>query len=85
MQERHESYRLITRGIRDQPLECRSQSGVGKMVTFSGGERDANRVDQSEAELRGETEVEWRVCLGFPEITGDIERPQSVFERAQSF
>ena len=37
-----------------------------------------------EIELHGETEVGVEGCLSFPEITGDIERPQSVLVRAQS-
>ena len=37
-----------------------------------------------EIELRGETEVGVEGCLSFPEITGDIERAQSVFVRAQT-
>ena len=37
-----------------------------------------------EIELRGETEVGVEGCLSFPEITGDIERTQSVLVRAQS-
>jgi len=35
-------------------------------------------------ELRGETELGVEGCLSFPEITGDIERAQSVLVRAQS-
>jgi len=35
-------------------------------------------------ELRGETEVGVEGCLSFPEITGDIERTQSVAVRAQT-
>jgi peptide deformylase len=35
-----------------------------------------------ELELRGETEVGVEGCLSFPEITGDIERTQSVLVRA---
>jgi peptide deformylase len=34
--------------------------------------------------LRGETEVGVEGCLSFPEITGDIERAQSVIVRAQT-
>ena len=37
-----------------------------------------------EIELRGETEVGVEGCLSFPEITGDIERSQSVLVRAQA-
>src|SRR5437763_6133885 len=37
-----------------------------------------------EIELRGETEVAVEACLSFPEITGDIERAQSVLVHAQS-
>ena len=37
-----------------------------------------------EIELRGETEVGLEGCLSFPEITGDIERAQSVTVRAQT-
>jgi peptide deformylase len=37
-----------------------------------------------EIELRGETEVGIEGCLSFPEITGDIERAQSVIVRAQT-
>jgi peptide deformylase len=37
-----------------------------------------------EIELRGETEVGLEGCLSFPEITGDIERAQSVIVRAQT-
>ena len=37
-----------------------------------------------EIELRGKTEVGVEGCLSFPEITGDIERAQSVLVRAQS-
>ncbi len=37
-----------------------------------------------EIELRGETEVGVEGCLSFPEITGDIERAQSVLVSAQS-
>jgi peptide deformylase len=37
-----------------------------------------------EIDLRGETEVGVEGCLSFPEITGDIERVQSVLVRAQS-
>jgi peptide deformylase len=36
-----------------------------------------------EIELRGEIEVGVEGCLSFPEITGDIERSQSVLVRAQ--
>ena len=35
-----------------------------------------------EIEVRGETEVGMEGCLSFPEITGDIERAQSVLSRA---
>jgi len=37
-----------------------------------------------EIELTGETEVGVEGCLSFPEITGDIERAQSVIVRAQT-
>jgi len=37
-----------------------------------------------EIELRGETEVGVEGCLSFPEITGDIERAQSVIVRSQT-
>ena len=37
-----------------------------------------------EIELRCETEVGVEGCLSFPEITGDIERAQSLFVRAQT-
>jgi peptide deformylase len=37
-----------------------------------------------EIELRGDTEVGLEGCLSFPEITGDIERAQSVIVRAQT-
>jgi len=37
-----------------------------------------------EIELHGETEIGVEGCLSFPEITGDIERAQSVIVRAQS-
>lgn len=37
-----------------------------------------------EIELRGEIEVGVEGCLSFPEITGDIERAQSVLVRAQT-
>jgi peptide deformylase len=37
-----------------------------------------------EIELSGETEVGVEGCLSFPEITGDIERAQSVTVRAQT-
>src|SRR5438874_13833640 len=37
-----------------------------------------------EIELRGETEVGIEGCLSFPDITGDIERAQSVLVRAQT-
>jgi peptide deformylase len=37
-----------------------------------------------EVELRGETEMSVEGCLSFPEITGDIERAQSVLVSAQS-
>lgn len=37
-----------------------------------------------EIELHGETEIGLEGCLSFPEITGDIERAQSVTVRAQS-
>jgi len=37
-----------------------------------------------EIELRGETELGVEGCLSFPEITGDIERTQSVLVRAQT-
>jgi len=37
-----------------------------------------------EIELRGETEVGVEGCLSFPEITGDIERAQSVIVQAQT-
>jgi peptide deformylase len=37
-----------------------------------------------EIELRGETEVGVEGCLSFPEITGDIERAQSVLVRSQT-
>src|SRR5262249_15970743 len=38
-----------------------------------------------EIELYGETDVGVEGCLSFPEITGDIERAQSVLVRAQTF
>jgi peptide deformylase len=37
-----------------------------------------------EIEVRGETEVGLEGCLSFPEITGDIERAQSVIVHAQT-
>ena len=37
-----------------------------------------------EIELLGETEIGVEGCLSFPEITGDIERAQSVIVRAQN-
>ena len=37
-----------------------------------------------EIELRGEIEVGMEGCLSFPEVTGDIERAQSVLVRAQT-
>jgi peptide deformylase len=37
-----------------------------------------------EIELQGETEIGLEGCLSFPEITGDIERAQSVTVRAQN-
>jgi len=37
-----------------------------------------------EIELRGEMEIGVEGCLSFPEITGDIERAQSVTVRAQN-
>ena len=37
-----------------------------------------------EIELHGETEVGLEGCLSFPEITGDIERAQSVIVRTQT-
>jgi peptide deformylase len=37
-----------------------------------------------EIELRGENEVGVEGCLSFPEITGDIERAESVIVRAQT-
>jgi peptide deformylase len=37
-----------------------------------------------EVDLRGDTELGVEGCLSFPEITGDIERAQSVLVRAQS-
>ena len=37
-----------------------------------------------EIELHGETEVGLEGCLSFPEITGDIERAQSVIVRAET-
>jgi peptide deformylase len=37
-----------------------------------------------EVELRGEMEVGLEGCLSFPEITGDIERAESVLVRAQT-
>jgi len=37
-----------------------------------------------EIELRGEMEIGVEGCLSFPEITGDIERAQSVRVRAQN-
>src|SRR5439155_25179253 len=37
-----------------------------------------------QVDLRGETELGVEGCLSFPEITGDIERAQSVLVRAQS-
>ena len=37
-----------------------------------------------EIELRGETEVGVEGCLSFPEITGDIDRAESVLVRAQT-
>jgi len=37
-----------------------------------------------EIELRGETEIGVEGCLSFPEITGDIERAQSVLVRSQT-
>jgi len=37
-----------------------------------------------EIELHGETEVGVEGCLSFPEITGDIERAQSVIVRSQT-
>jgi len=47
-------------------------------------ERDADRADQPGVEVRGEIEVGVEGCLSFPEITGDIERAQSVLVRAQT-
>jgi peptide deformylase len=37
-----------------------------------------------EVELQGETEVGIEGCLSFPEITGEVERAQSVWVRAQT-
>ena len=37
-----------------------------------------------EIELQGETEIGLEGCLSFPEITGDVERAQSVTVRAQN-
>jgi peptide deformylase len=37
-----------------------------------------------EIELRGETELGVEGCLSFPEISGDIERPESVVVHAQT-
>ena len=55
---------------------------------------DGNEVDpksamplvliNQEIELHGETEIGMEGCLSFPEITGDIERAQSVIVRAQT-
>src|SRR5438094_778403 len=37
-----------------------------------------------ELKLAGETELATEACLSFPEITGGIERPKSVFARART-
>ena len=37
-----------------------------------------------ELKLAGETELATEACLSFPEITGEIERPKSVFARART-
>src|SRR5213595_2185927 len=37
-----------------------------------------------ELKLAGETELATEACLSFPEITGEIERPKSVFVRART-
>src|SRR5436305_8241064 len=37
-----------------------------------------------ELELAGETELATEACLSFPELTGEIERPKSVFARART-
>jgi peptide deformylase len=59
------------------------------MLKLSGKDVDPKSVMpivliNPEIELRGETEVGVEGCLSFPEITGDIERAQSVLVRAQS-
>jgi len=37
-----------------------------------------------ELKLAGETELATEACLSFPELTGEIERPKSVFARART-
>ena len=37
-----------------------------------------------ELQLTGETELATEACLSFPELTGEIERPKSVFARART-
>src|SRR5947207_296472 len=37
-----------------------------------------------EIKLAGETELATEACLSFPELTGEIERPKSVFARART-
>jgi peptide deformylase len=58
-------------------------------LKLDGNETDPNSamplvLINPEIELRGETEVGVEGCLSFPEITGDIERAQSVIVRAQT-
>jgi peptide deformylase len=59
------------------------------MLKLSGRDADPNSampivLINPEIELRGEIEVGVEGCLSFPEITGDIERAQSVLVRAQT-
>src|SRR5207244_11691777 len=67
-------------------------SGVGDRPSMLKG--DGTDVDpktamplvliNAEIELFGETDIGVEGCLSFPEITGDIERAQSVIVRAQN-
>jgi peptide deformylase len=59
------------------------------MLKLSGKDVDPKSVMpivliNPEIELRGEAELGAEGCLSFPEITGDIERAQSVLVRAQT-
>ena len=59
------------------------------MLKLDGTDLDPNAamplvLINPEIEVHGETEVGLEGCLSFPEITGDIERAQSVIVRAQT-